>query len=167
MIGVRDFGTSNYDWVPCPSVLHPAFNENLKKISTKDFLIIDHWKRPITFNKKVTRIANKPNNINAILEAIAEHRYVITTSYHAAYWATLLRKKTIVVGSNLPQKFYTLKHQPVIVPKVEVQSIDEATVYHSAYDECVLANNVFRVKVENFIGMDFTFINRQQNIILI
>lgn len=81
------------EWVPCVSCLHKAFDDVDSIKPTKDFLIVDHFKRSIEFKRPHTRIINKPNSINNILEAISDHRVVVTSSYHVAYWATLMKKK--------------------------------------------------------------------------
>lgn len=159
LIGVRDSNVIDYDWVPCPSVLHLEIQRHYDTVPTKDFLIIDHWKRPVEFDGKCTRIDNKPNNIHNVIRTIADHRYVLTSSYHAAYWATLLKKQTFVIGNELPGKFYTMKHSPVIASQFNYGLIDQATIYDNAYEDCLLATRNFKEKVENLTGVEFALRN--------
>lgn len=159
LFGIRDFGVEDHPWVPCPSVLHIELLKNINVTPTKDFLVIDHWKRPIEFADECTRITNKFNNIQHVIKLIAEHRYILTSSYHAAYWATLLKKKTFVIGNGLPDKFYTMKHSPLIAPKFDYDLIDQATVHNYAFEECMAETNNFRVKVEELTSIEFSFQN--------
>jgi hypothetical protein len=159
LFGIRDFVDSNQLWTPCPSVLHPTLIKNVNKIPTHKFLVIDHWKRPINFPRKHTRMFNKPNNIDTVIDAIADHKRIFTTSYHVAYWATLLKKKTYVIGEDLPLKFYTMKHSPVIASKYSDALLMQGTVYRNAYDECIDATKQFRNKLEELVDEKFKFSN--------
>ena len=158
LVGIRDWGVPRYQWVPCPSVLHPSLLTNIDRTPTKDFLIVDHWKRPIDFDGDCTRINNKPNNIQNIISLIADHRYVLTSSYHAAYWATLLKKKTFVIGDSMPEKFYTMKHKPLFASKFEHKLIDQAIIHDDAYNDCMLATNEFKSQVEYVTNIPFAFL---------
>jgi hypothetical protein len=159
LFGARDFIETNQTWVPCPSVLHPAILQNLDKKPTKKFLVVDHWKRPIEFSRNHTRMFNKPNNIETVIESIADHKCIFTSSYHVAYWATLLKKKTYIIGDNLPLKFYTMKHRPKIATKYSDDLLNQGTVYYNAYDECIDATKQFRNKVEEITGEKYVFRN--------
>lgn len=164
LFGTRDFNTTNFDWVPCSSVLHPMLFKNLNKIPSKKFLVVDHWKRPIEFMYEHTRLNNKPNNIHAVIEKIADHEYVFTSSYHVAYWATLLKRKTYVIGNELPAKFYTMKHSPTIESKFTDDLLDNFVIWETAFDECLEANKSFKQKVEELTGEKFAFVNPAFNL---
>ena len=163
LFGVRDFNIPNYTWTPCSSALHASLYKNLTKIPSKKFLVVDHWKRPIEFTLEHTRLNNKPNNINAIIENIVDHEYVFTTSFHVAYWAILLNRKTYVIGENLPGKFHTMKHSPIIVPKFNDELLDQTLIWDNAYEECVEANKNFRHRIKDLIGIEFPFTNTNFN----
>lgn len=142
------------DWVPCASALHPIFN-NVKSIEpTQDFLIVDHFKRSIEFKRPHTRIINRPNNIGNIVEQIANHRFVITSSYHVAYWSILAGKRCAVIGDKLPTKFNRMKHFPVIAKKWNDELYDQATVWSEARYESIRANYKFYRKIEDLLGID-------------
>ena len=164
LFGSRDFRGDENQWVPCPSAFHPLITHNLNKKPTKNFLVIDHWKRPIEFNHDHTRMINKPNNIESIIEAISNHERIFTSSYHVAYWATLLQKRTYVIGENLPGKFFTMKHSPVIAERYTDDLLQQGTVYYNAYNECINANKKFKKQVENLIGEQVTCINPNFNL---
>jgi hypothetical protein len=97
------------------------------------------------------------------MENIANHEYVFTSSYHAAYWATLLKRKTYVIGDQLPSKFYTMKHSPVIASSFKDNLLDQPLIWENSFEECIEANQNFRNKVEDLIGVKFDFINTNFN----
>lgn len=155
LTGGRDYEPNYFpelvEWVPCASVLNKIVEKFINKTHTKDFLIIDHWKRsPIIFPAEHTKITNKPQTIDTMLETISAHKWVLTTSYHAAYWATLLNKRVIVLQIDNPDnKFRAFKHSPVISKKFNWELIVKAKNYPEAYEECLYANLRFRDKLYN------------------
>jgi hypothetical protein len=163
LFGIRDNNVTGYDWTPCPSVLHNSIFTNLATNPTKKFLVINHWKRPINFPYEHTAINNKNKNVTDILDCIADHEYVFTSSYHGAYWSTLLGKKTFVISETLPSKFFTMKHSPIIANSVTDDLFDKSIVYKNAFEECLTATQNFRNKIENLIGVKFNFTNPNFN----
>ena len=137
------------EWVPCASVMHPLIEKYVNQKHTKDFLVLNHWKREeILFPAEHTKLSNKPQSIERMLEVIAAHKWILTTSYHAAYWATLLNKRVIVLQVDDPNsKFRAFKHPPVIAKKFNWELITEAKNYPEAYEECRDVNLRFRDKV--------------------
>lgn len=66
--GSRDWNIS-VNYLPCASVLHPIFQSS--GVATKDFLIVDHWKRsPIEFRFEHTRMKNRFVTIEDIVNQI-------------------------------------------------------------------------------------------------
>ena len=130
-------------WLPCASVLHPAIKNNLNHRATKDFLVVDHWKRDIIkFTATHTRATNNPCTIEDMIALIADHRYIITSSYHTAYWATLLNKHVIVVSKPWQPKFENFRHPPVLAEEFSWALLDLAKNYPDAYDQCRTANEL-------------------------
>jgi hypothetical protein len=155
LVGLRDYNLiGKADWVPCVSVFHRYFRQPRVK-PKRDFLVIDHFKRPVEIDPSLqtTRIINKPNSINTMLELIDSHRVIVTASYHAAYWATLLNKKVIVMGDPIVSKFQWMKHPPVLATKWTNTLLDQAISYPDAYEECKTANADFYKKFRETIGL--------------
>jgi len=141
LVGVRQkYDDSIWDWIPCASVLHPGIVNRRKVRSTKNFLIVDHWKRkPIQFPAvECTRANNNPATIDYILDLIVDHEYIITASYHVWYWATLLNRKVVVCADPTAIK-YKFTHLPYLTPVSESFSwdlLDCAKIHPHARDEC-------------------------------
>ena len=142
------------DWVPCASALHPKFDQIQSTTPSKEFLVVDHFKRSIAFDRPHTRIVNRPNSMQHILEQIADHRFVVTSSYHVAYWSILAGKRCAVVGNSLPTKFRRMKHFPVIADSWNDSLIDIAQLWPEARYDSILANYRFFRKVEDLIGIE-------------
>ena len=142
------------DWVPCASALHPKFDQIQSTTPSKEFLVVDHFKRSIAFDRPHTQIVNRPNSMQHILEQIADHRFVVTSSYHVAYWSILAGKRCAVVGNSLPTKFRRMKHFPVIADSWNDSLIDIAQLWPEARYDSILANYRFFRKVEDLIGIE-------------
>jgi len=139
-VGCRDYN-KGFNFLPCPSIMHPLLRQ--KNTSNKDFLIIDHWKRvPIEFPKLHTRIKNRFISVDDIINQISLHNYIITSSYHAAYWGIVLGKKVIVITNDNFGKFTFKQHIPV-EQKWEDRLLDLTSLYPNAYEECLNLNKNF------------------------
>ena len=110
LVGIRDFGFK-YHWVPCVSCMHESFTK--KREIKHDFVVFSHKK----FQLKIDNFPSMTNEIvdlEQVLDFLASGETVLTSSYHGAYWATLLGRK--VLAFPFSSKFYTLKHKPSIYP---------------------------------------------------
>ena len=161
---------ANIAWVPCSSVLHKVFRKMENVVPTKDFLVIDHFKRPITFDREHTHMVNKPNSIHNIVQQIADHRFVITSSYHVAYWSILMGRRCAIIGDSLPSKFKRMKHYPIQANIWNDDLYDQAKLWPMARFESIQANYRFYRQLEDLIGiknplqlgwMDYTYLKRE------
>jgi hypothetical protein len=144
-VGIRDHGTQ-YDWVPCASCMHPAFN---KKYRIKNRVIWFEHKKQLIKDRafghdSIPRFINSGSNIEQTIELLGSAEIVLTNSYHGAYWATLLGKRVFVVGP-WSTKFMHMKHQPVHITADQnwKELVDQTNVYKDSLDECRQATNNF------------------------
>lgn len=154
LLGIREWlpdTVYKHNWVPCVSVLHPCIEKSLSIQPSKNFLIIDHWKRqPIEIEHlRYSRISNKPNSIENVVEAIADHRWVITSSYHGAYWGILLGKRVIFVSDPWIAKCETLKYKIPRAEKFGLELLDQTEKHLGAYEECRNTNLEFKKKFQD------------------
>lgn len=147
LVGVREHAPDTWAedyWVPCASVMHGELPKAMKIKKQKDFLVIDHWKRsPIEVDADHTRISNSPCTIDQMLTAIAEHNYIITSSFHAVYWATLLKKRVVFCSDPYIPKCEQMRHPPVSAQHFSWELLDRSRAYKNAYEECLDANQRF------------------------
>lgn len=91
-VGLRDYGLG-YDWVPCASCMHTAFDTAIKILPTKNILTISHNKIRIkTEYDNIQHIQDK-TLLEEWLCHVAQYKKIITNTYHGAYWAMLLGKE--------------------------------------------------------------------------
>ena len=151
LCGVRewmdDIG-NNYTWVPCVSGTHRIFRDLGKHTATKDFLVIDHWKRKaISIDANATRISNNPADMTNIVQAIADHRYVITSSYHAAYWAVLMKRRVVFVSNPWHDKLQNFRWSVPQAEQFTWHLLDQTEIYADALDLVGQTNHDFRQRV--------------------
>jgi hypothetical protein len=86
-----------------------------------------------------------------VLKFLGSCDVVVTNAYHGAYWATLLKKRVIVV-SPFSNKFFGFQNEPVIVDRVEqaLESLEIATSYPNALKESRTLNVNFYRRVVAF-----------------
>lgn len=147
--GIRDWvaGQENPNWVPCVSCMHPKFLENHK--IQHEYVRYDHYQYPIE-DLNAPNLSNACMDVKKVISFLGSGSTVITTSFHGAYWATLLGRKVIVpnVYSN---KFKHLKHQPLIVNKFEKGMEKDARYYPGALTECRITNVQYYNKIIDFL----------------
>lgn len=97
-----------YEYVPCASCLHEVFDNNDAEIKFdtgiihhKNWPINNRWIRRAIEGQNYAQIFNSPNDIETVVNFIKSCDKIITSSYHGAYWAMLLGKKTLVVKQRL------------------------------------------------------------------
>ncbi|MBB3387222.1 polysaccharide pyruvyl transferase family protein (plasmid) [Rhizobium sp. WW22] len=145
LIGLRD-ADQIYHWAPCPSCMDPAFDRSYD--ITKKYVLYKHVEMEL--NEYILGIL--PENIYIIdnytpfdeaIFSLGSAELVLTSSFHGAYWATLLRKR--VVAFPFSSKFYSFRHQ---IPLCDVRDwarfVGLARAYSNALAECREANIVFR-----------------------
>ncbi|MBW4556166.1 MAG: polysaccharide pyruvyl transferase family protein [Trichormus sp. ATA11-4-KO1] len=110
LVGIRDFNYSSH-WVPCASCMHPAFDK--KREIKHEFVVFSHKKFQIKIGN-FPQLTNNNQDIEEILDFLGSGETILTSSYHGAYWGTLLGRK--VLSFPFSSKFWTLKHTPGIFP---------------------------------------------------
>ena len=149
LVGIRD-DISEFDWVPCASCMHPAFDQKYKV--TNEVVFFEHKKqllKPTQIGKvPMPRFANSGSNFEQIIQILGSANTVITNSYHGVYWATLLGKK-VVCMEPWSNKFRFFKHAPLFATtKDRTESlIKDAPTHPTALQDCRDANQTFWRKV--------------------
>jgi hypothetical protein len=134
LVGIRDWG-QGYNWVPCASCMHPAFDEEYE--ITNDVIWFEHKKQLIKDfgTDPIPRLVNSGNNIAQTIALLGSAKTIVTNSYHGAYWGTLLGRKVVLV-EPWSTKFRYFKHMPRIVSEGEDWSEYNIPTYPNALEEC-------------------------------
>lgn len=145
LVGLRDHGNP-YEWVPCVSCLHPAFD---KTYAIKhDVVLYNHSEFASLQGAGFPELSNDETDLDKIIAFLGSGATVLTTSYHGAYWATLLGRKVVVLDA-FSSKFHAFRHAPALVASDTWQEgIRKAVTYPDALAESRDANQAFGLKVK-------------------
>jgi len=153
LAGIRDYVTE-FDWVPCPSCMDGRLDFH-RKVTPKHALVtIDHPDYCRIELKGVPHFSNLNNDFESILAFLASGETVLSSSYHATYWAMLLGRKVIVVPWS--EKFLTFKHPVSVCFKVgELRAcMAQARAFPEALDECRQQNRDFAARAAKLLGLN-------------
>jgi hypothetical protein len=110
LAGVRDYDVG-LPWLPCASCMHPEFDR--PRSPKHEMVVFSHKKFRLTF-KGLPTFSNEQVDFRAVLDFLGSGETIITSSFHGAYWGTLLGRK--VLAFPFSSKFYSLKHRPGLYP---------------------------------------------------
>lgn len=147
LVGVRDYG-SPWTYVPCPSCLHPVF-DHPPQSPQHEFVVYDHYDVPIVGLPSAPRMSNRGdrNELSATVAFLASGEYVITNSFHGAYWGLLLGRK-IMVFRPFANRFFGFSRMIEFCDETDWREKMRRCVRYEDYlDECRSINWNFRTKV--------------------
>lgn len=122
-VGLRDFRSTSgqayrgkVTFVPCASAMHPTFE--IESPLARDAGLVKHASLsenfPYNIPEEIPSISMdlRRHSIDQIVGFIASSEVVFTTSYHAAYWASLFGRPA-VVPEPISSKFCYLQQRPI------------------------------------------------------
>lgn len=152
LVGCRDIGNP-WNYVPCPSCLHPAFNVDYGS-PRFSFVIYEHFRHSIELSVDgVPRMANRQPYLYFmdVLRFLASGAVVLTNSLHGCYWAMLLGRKP-VIWKPQGNRFMGFKEQPPICDETNWEkALDASFRVEGFLDECRKLNREFLKKVEGVL----------------
>ncbi|HTP16624.1 MAG TPA: hypothetical protein VMK13_12400 [Streptosporangiaceae bacterium] len=161
LVGIRDWLADDraasrppgYQWVPCPSALHTAF-DTAPRVKTREVVIFEHAKHRVPFaDPAIRRMDNTETDIHRVIGHLASADLAVTTSFHGAYWATLAGCRVLVI-QPFATKFLTMKHSPQLTfePHRWLEAARRAVTWPWALEECRQRNLEYAAQVQEFIG---------------
>jgi hypothetical protein len=122
LVGIRDYfdplqeppkhGLAHHiSWVPCASCMHPAFDR--VRTPQHEIVVFSHKKFRLQIPDLPT-LTNEEMDFETVLDFLGSGETILTSSFHGAYWATLLGRK--VLAFPFSSKFYGLRHRPGLFP---------------------------------------------------
>ncbi len=138
MLGIRDWNhPSKIPFLPCVSCFIDLLDKKYKikrrigVVTHKDFRI----------NLDYPTISNK-GSLREIISFIGSSEIIVTSSYHACYWATLMKKKVILMNP-FSTKFEHMPYPPIFYSGDLEADIKKAIIYPQALSECRALNRKF------------------------
>lgn len=149
IVGIRDYGTK-FDYVPCPSCMHQAFDRHRVVSPKRRFLIYEHAGFPIPISGIVRINNNQPEDaFEDVIAFMAQGETVISNSFHGLYWAMLLNRAAVCV-MPISSRFYGFKYPPTFSP-VESCTSAAGSVHPEYLGECRESNIRFFKKVSDYL----------------
>lgn len=133
LYGVRDRNYRDYNFVPCASSMSPLLQEaydTIPKNRIGSILREDSVRNEDSLVVEGVKNITHYNNYNTVIDFIADHEYIITTSYHGALWATLANRK-VIVPSTMKWGF---KYNYVGVPLCFIDDVQNKDKLAAAID---------------------------------
>jgi hypothetical protein len=134
LIAVRDFSYDKFRYVPCATCVMPGLeksypsNREIGVIAHKD--VLDHLPLEVGTFDQITNSAT----IEEFIEFIGSSEVIITNSYHAAYWSTLMKKKCVLFAPR-SEKYNYYKYPPALYSGDLSHDISQAKIYPNALRE--------------------------------
>lgn len=144
LIGLRDV-SDTYHWAPCTSCMDQAFDRQYDIANSA--VLYKHVEMHLGDYEMGLlpdgiKIIDNYTPFEEVIETLGSSELVLTSSFHGAYWGTLLRRK--VVAFPFSSKFYGLKHA---VPLCDVRDwkrySELSKTYPHALDDCRQASFAF------------------------
>lgn len=144
LLGIRDYNVKQ-PYLPCVSCLR--IDNEASKIVRKIGCIIhyENTKNPFDF----PTIYNN-QSFEEIIKFIKESEIIITNTYHAMYWSTLMNKK-VILYNPFSNRFDNFKYKPVIYSGNLEKDINSAIIYSKSLEECKSLNREFFEKIKKII----------------
>ena len=151
-VGLRDW-VRGFTWVPCASCMHPL----LREARGSDYDVVFAMHLELRHNREFMDLILRraPNSYDVVFNSespevflgkLRRARLVVTNSYHAAYWATLLGKPVVAIGGGTKVRLF--KHKLVTGDPSNWPEVGrEAPIYATALEECCDANCDFNASV--------------------
>ena len=147
LLSIRDYGKNKNElFVQCPTCMIKTLNKVFK--CKRRIGVVCH-KDHLFDTQGYESITNRVS-LGKILKFIGESEVIITNSYHAYYWATLMNKK-VILRDAFSDKFNYLKYKPVFYSGNLEKDISEAKIYDMALNECREQNLSFYNKVVSML----------------
>lgn len=153
LVGSRDWGDTRYEYAPCPSCMHPAFDA--PPAPEHEVVFYAHagktGKMKLDVPSDIPTIDNNCASLDEALRFIASGATVISNSYHGVYWGLLMGRKTLCVPFS--NKFAHYRKAPTLTtPDNWAQDLPHAQAHPEMLDLCRTSTTAFKTKVDQMIA---------------
>ncbi|WDF68989.1 polysaccharide pyruvyl transferase family protein [Sphingobacterium oryzagri] len=134
LISVRDFSYEDFRYVPCATCVMPSLQKvyDVKRkigiVAHKD--VLHHLPEGMTDYEMITNSVS----LEDFVAFIGSSEIVLTNSYHAAYWSSLLKKKCVLFAPR-SEKYDFYKYPPTLFSGNLLADINSASIYPNALNE--------------------------------
>lgn len=167
LYGSRDWNHAGAFYVPCASCMSRYFDQQ-HRIGHEAVLYVNadpgiSQRYPISIDDLPT-MANE-SDFETVIRFLASGEYVVTNSYHGAYWATPLGRR-VIICRPYSSKFDSYRFQPPFIESDDWQSAKPfAKIFPNALSASRAANGEFYRLVTSLIKERRPHVLRRQNIL--
>lgn len=118
-------------YVPCASCLRPEFSMTYPVV--RKYGVVKHFQFDMSREFNLPQITND-RPLHELLAFIGSSEIIVSNTYHAVYWAVLMKKK-VILDAPFSEKFKYLKYPPVLFSGDLEKDAAQAVVYENALTE--------------------------------
>jgi len=160
IVGIRNHAFAikhNFDYVPCASCLHPAFDPVPGEQRGHKVLFYEHHDRRFARPNWPWKAHNMEPDLDVVLDKFRKSEYVITNSFHGAYWGLCMQRRTMLWK---PEEFGNRCDHLTVPPRVA--SFEEVMAHINTEvprpgnfyrNLCRTQNKKFCRKVEQYLAL--------------
>lgn len=162
LVGIRDYDPDSDCWTPCASCFLPQLDEGRRSTPSQKTIVIDHPTFMRISQNRFPQLHNTETSASDLIKLIASAETVVTSSYHALYWATLMNRKTVCIPWST--KFLGLKWPTEICFDGDglLYSIKKAKNHPNALEEARNANLAFASKAAQLLATEISLLRPEQ-----
>jgi hypothetical protein len=153
LISVRDLNYGKFRYVPCASCMIPEldFSYNI----TRDVGLIMHKDNFSEVPTEFNNYHSLKNNATAleIVGFIGSSEVIVTNSYHAAYWAILMKKRAIIFAP-FSEKFNYYKFKPTLYSGDLQSDIKKSKIYKDSLSDAKFLTKEFALEILSIVKQD-------------
>jgi len=124
--------------------MHDIFDKEFK--IKNQVVVYEHKNFPMkNINVDFPKMKNG-DSFEDVINFLGSAELVITNSYHGAYWATLLKRR-VVIMQPFSSKFFGFRHPLVIANNFDIKDIKNIPIYPNALNDARKANIKFAKRV--------------------
>jgi len=134
LVTVRDYNYKNFNYAPCATCVMPELEKDY--VIKREVGVVAHKDVPQHLPKEIHQFEKVTNSapLHEMVEFIGSSEVILTNSYHAVYWAVLMKKKCILFAPR-SEKYDFYKYAPVKFSGDLALDISQAAIYPEAMED--------------------------------
>lgn len=135
VLAIRDYKhNSKFRYVPCATCMIPELAYNYATHRKIGVVLHHQLEDMVPDEMKAFETISNAYSILEIIRFIGSSEIILTSSYHAAYWSILMKKKCVIFSLH-SEKFQYMKYPPIQYSGNLPLDINQARIYPNALND--------------------------------
>lgn len=134
LVGVRDFNYANFRYVPCATCVMPEIGKEYTIKREVGLLAHKDFPHDLLGEMHQYEKLTNSSSLRDMIEFIGSSEVILTNSYHAIYWSTLMQKKCVLFAPR-SEKYDFYKYPPILFSGDILKDISRTLIYPDALAE--------------------------------